>query len=230
MRKIILTCLFFEMFLHSSCTSTDKNKQTNKEDNIAVENGLIPSNTASLMEIKEYVLWIQDTENGFKKEKKIDDLTFSVQYKPYEYIICEEERKEELPDTLLKNKILEINNMQYYDFKISVNEGAGELLKHQLSSSQEYEKRVNYFSFMMQNDIQLVEDKDTLPCALFHFERTYGASPSSIFLLGFPVSKNKTAVEKTLLIYDRTFNKGLLKFTFTRKDLRNLPKIKTHEY
>lgn len=227
MKRIVLICVLCEVLVFNSCTDNVKTGQTTIAEDIEIENGLVAAKDAPLMEVSDYVQWVQNSENGFRKEKVIDDLTFFVQYKPYEYIVSVEERKEEISDTLLKSKIAEINDMQYYDFKISLNEGAGELLKYQLASPQEYAERVNYFAFNMQKDIQLAEGNDTLPCTLYHFERAYDAAPSSTFLLGFPLSENKSQQEKTLLVYDRTFNKGMLKFTFRKKDLKNLPKIKT---
>lgn len=227
MKKTIFICVLLEVCFFISCTDNFKTGQTKVAGNIEVENGLVAAKDAPLMNVHDFVQWVQNPENGFRKEKKMDDLTFSVQYKPYEYIVCMEERKEEIKDTLMKNRIGEINGMQYYDLKISLNEGAGELLKYQLASPQQYTERVNYFAFNMQNNIQLVEGNDTLPCSLYHFERAYDAAPSGTFLLGFQVTKNKLSQEKTLLVYDKTFNKGMLKFTFRKKDLKNLPKIKT---
>src|ERR1019366_9230680 len=96
MKKIISICVLLEVFVFNSCTNNVKKEQTSNAANIAIENGLIPAAGAPSMEVKEYVKWIQDIKNGFKKEKTIDDITFSVQYKPYEYIVCQEERKEEL--------------------------------------------------------------------------------------------------------------------------------------
>lgn len=202
----------------------------NKEsvtNSIAAENGYVPLKEATVLSTQDYIAWVRDVDNGLKKEKTIDDLLFSVQYKPYEYIVCLEEKKEALQDSLVKKKTEELSNMQYYDFKISLTEGSGELLKHQITSPQQYDQRINYFAFGMQKDIQLVEGTDTLPCSLYHFERTYDIAPSSTCLLGFPVNTKKSSTEKTLLVYDRTFNKGLLKFTFFTDALKKQPKLKT---
>ena len=78
----------------------------------------------------------------------------------------------------------------------------------------------------MQKDISLLDGKDTVPCDLYHFERAYDVSPSATILLGFTASK-KTKNDKTLIIYDRTFNKGTVKFLFKASELNNKPKLKT---
>ncbi|MEP6795535.1 MAG: hypothetical protein ABJB16_14495 [Saprospiraceae bacterium] len=192
-----------------------------------VENGYLPAIESDRMNVKDYVHWVQDNRNGFRKDLDLGVFTFSAQFKPYEYIICLEEHAEEIADSLMIRKIQELNGMQYYDLRIKLNGSNGELLKHNLSSEQEYSNRVSYFSFEMQNDIHLVEGTDTLTCALYHFERTFDVSPTSTILLGFPVSNKNSSEIKTLLVYDRTFNNGLMKFTFSKKDLMHLPKLKT---
>lgn len=220
---ITLACLAFYI---TSCSDTG-NKGISGEKKFEVENGYSPSKQADLLPVKNYVQWVQNTGNGFRKEKTIKDLTFSAQFKPYEYIVCLEEKRHELADSIVRKRVSELKDMQYYELRISSNKAGGELLKRELSSAQQYQERVNYFAFGMQRDIQLVEGTDTLPCVMYHFERSFDVSPESVFLLGFPIRNGETQEDKTLLVYDRTFNTGLIKFTFSKKALKNLPKLKT---
>ena len=100
------------------------------------------------------------------------------------------------------------------------------LLKYDLHSRKEYEDRVNYFAFGMQNDIRLVQGGDTLPCQLFHFERVYDVAPYATFLLAFPLGKDYSS-DKTLVLFDHGFNKGILKFFFDGRDIKNVPQVET---
>ncbi len=119
--------------------------------------------------------------------------------------------------------------MEYYDFTISITSGQGELLKYNLTSATQYEDRVKYFAFEMQQYLKLVEDGDTIPCTLFHFERTYDIASYSKFLLGFEKGKNQKPKERVFTFYDKIFNKGLIKFTYTDEDFNNIPKLKTND-
>jgi hypothetical protein len=175
----------------------------------------------------EYVKWVKNKENGLRKEKTIDDVTFSLQYKPYPYIVCLEQKKNTIADTLLKKRVSEIDNMQYYDLVISLKSAQCELLKYKIGSADDYQNRVKYFSFDMQHDIRLVDGGDTLPCALYHFERIYDIAPYCTFLLGFPLDKNHADAEKTLVYYDRIFGKGTIKFTYVKNEINNTPKLTT---
>lgn len=175
----------------------------------------------------DYLKWMQDPQNGFHKIKAMDELEFSIQYKTPEYMICNEERKEELSDTLVKRRSENFEELLYFDLKIRLTKDEGELLKHNLASKADYEKRTKYYAFEMQQDIQLVDGKDTLPCVIYHFERTYDVAPFCTLLLGFSKNEKTLNQAKTVLVYDKIFNKGLLKFTFKENKLQTLPKLQT---
>lgn len=182
--------------------------------------------TKERMSPGSYVKWVEDEKNGLKEHKVIDDMVYTAQYKPYDYIICEEEKKDVIPDTIVKSELKELNGLQYIDLKIALKSGQGELLKYNLPSTEDYNGRVNYFSFGMQKDIQLIQNGDTLPCVLFHFERIYDIAPYATFLMGFPLGKHPEA-DKTLQFSDHVFNKGIIKFFFKGKEVKNTPSLET---
>ncbi|MFI5140711.1 MAG: hypothetical protein ACHQII_00015 [Bacteroidia bacterium] len=173
-----------------------------------------------------YVQWCEDPAHGLQKNKEIEDLTYSLFYKPAEFIVTQEEQTDHVSAQVLKKKMDELDGLDYYDFKIQLTNDEGELLKHKLSSVSEYQDRLNYFSFNMQQDIKMIEGIDTVSCALFHFERAYDVAPYAIFLLGFPKS-GKDLTSKTFFYQDNVFHKGIIKFTFTKDELTSLPKLKT---
>jgi hypothetical protein len=92
----------------------------------------------------------------------------------------------------------------------------------------EFTSRLAYFTGIMQQDIFLVEGKDTLPCLLYHFERTYGVDPRSTFLLGFPLAqvKNEAMVDKTLFFDDRGLGSGPVMISISNENLNTLPSLK----
>ena len=221
---VMLFCFLFLMKCKEPVAVANVDESENAGESVSAD---IKDVTNEVLPVSDYVKWVQDFKNGLRKEKKMDDLNFILQYKPAEYIVCMEEREEKMYDTLLKSRVNDLKEMQYYDLKIMLNKEEGELLKYNLSSKEQYEKRVNYFAFRMQDDIQLVEGKDTLPCVLYHFERTYDVAPYCTILVGFNLDTKNIQKQKTFLFHDRTFNKGLLKFTFKENKLTNLPKLET---
>lgn len=222
----VLGLMLFLSALLSSCSGSSS-YTVDKEDNGESISDNAEDVTNDVLNVHEYVEWIQDPKNGIRKEKSIGDLNFVVQFKPIEYMVCIEERDEKIYDTLLQSRKKELKEMQYFDLKIILNRHEGELLKYNLSSMDQYDQRVKYFAYEMQNDIELVDGIDTLPCVLYHFERTYDVAPYCTILVGFEAKENNIQNQKTFLFHDRTFNKGLLKFTFKDNSLKNLPKLET---
>ena len=202
--------------------------KTNKESSIGNDNSSsVNKSTFETIELfpSEYVRWVQNKDNGFFKEKTIGEITFSLLNKPAEYIICQEERKDDIKTETVKNKTAELGDMNYYDLKISLENGQGELLKHKLASSAEYNERVKYFAFDMQKDVIMIQGNDTVSCAMFHFERVFDTAPQAVFLLAFP--KQNNTEEKTIVFHDKIFGKGIIKFNYREKDILRLPKLKT---
>lgn len=228
-RPALLICSFYLLLL-CSCTGSAKKGYVSLSGGAAgaaEEESSAGFDEGEALDPAAYVRWMKDEDNGFRNEKTIGDLTFSAQYKTPEYITCMELHGMPCMDSVLKKNRSGLSDMQYYDLKILLADGSGELLKYKLSSSGQYNERVNYFAFGMQQDISLVDGKDTLPCALYHFERAYDVMPSATIVLGFSKKNGRDTNDKTLLVDDRTFNKGMLKFKFAAAELNNKPKLKT---
>ncbi len=173
-----------------------------------------------------YTSWISNPENGLRKSKTIGEITYETQYKPYEYIVNMEAKGAELPDSVIRSLCNELSDMVYFDFRISA-EQSGELLKYQVRTPGQYYERVNYCAFGMQRNLVLQQGSDTIPCGLFHFERAYDAVPYANFQLGFSNKYLKKDQPVTLIYEDMLFGQGLVKFTFTPRELNIVPKIST---
>jgi hypothetical protein len=171
---------------------------------------------------------MQNPKNGFCKIKEMEDLTFICQYKSYDYIVCLENKGNTVSVSAKKERLEELKGANYFEFTIKLINNNGELLKHNLSSASDYGKRVQYLAFDMQQDIQIRYGDEALqPCVLFHFERTYDIAPYAKFILGFK-NPEKNKIQDIVVEYnDRVFNKGLIKFTFSKDDFNKIPKIQT---
>ncbi|MGZ5485735.1 MAG: hypothetical protein ACXWFB_07490, partial [Nitrososphaeraceae archaeon] len=112
------------------------------------------------------------------------------------------------------------------NLEIDIDNFNEELLHYKLDENAEvsFNQRVEYYSFKMQKDINIViAEKDTVPCVLYHFERSYGVSPKNNFMLGFKLSKFKDAV----LVYENPFLKtGTIKFALNAQEILHHTHIK----
>ena len=218
--KLFLVYLLINLF--ASCGGLTNSKK--KNDGIDPE---LQTNSSLILKPLDYVTYVRREENGLRKVKVIDDITFTAQYKTLPYIVCMEQQSAVIKDSIFYKSIAELKGMRYFDLTIKVNNGAGEILKYDLASAKQYKDRIDYFAFKMQSDIVLVEGKDTLRCDLFHFERTYDVSPESVFVLGFSEQKPIISSDLKLIFIDNTFNKGIVNFDFRKEDLNNAPNLLT---
>ncbi len=164
-----------------------------------------------------------ETSAEVVKQKNIGDFEYTV--------------KELSPDVMALQELKGVtNNASAYEeakshytellyFKLNVQnpKATGELLKYNLESSGQYTERIKYCSFEINRDIYITNGKDTVPCALHEFERTFNIQSGLNFMLGFP--KISSAKGLTLVYHDQLFKQGLIKFSYAN-DSEKLPYLK----
>src|SRR5690606_24532770 len=102
------------------------------------------------------------------------------------YMVCTEIKNEKISKQQFVSIAAQYEDFEYYMLKIEAMGFNQELAKFQLSSTQDYEKRIKYFAFAMQQDISIeTENGNSFPCEIFHFERIYNIAPYTTFMLGF---------------------------------------------
>lgn len=165
---------------------------------------------------KEYPKWVESKENGLNNLKIINKFNYEIQYKPIEYILAKKNY-----DSL---KVSDYDNLHYIDLKLS-HEDFQEYLKIDLVEQNDYYHRLKYFSFEIQNDVQLIDGNDTLKCIFSHFERTYGITPYIKIVMAF--EKNIGSKNDLYFSYhDQVFNNGIIILPVKNEALKNIPQIK----
>lgn len=172
----------------------------------------------------DYVKYMETKASGMRKEKNIGTINIAVQYKTPQYIAIKERRMTDADS--INNITAKLEGMQYYTIRYNLEGMQGDIMKYDLHSEQEYFERLNYMSYGLQNDIKVVEGKDTLSCVLFNHARNYGISPVTEIVAGFEENK-KVGISKEFIIDEHAFGLGTLKFTFDKSDLADLPELKT---
>jgi hypothetical protein len=210
------------------CPSCAKQKESDAYEKDGAESSYIAvkGDKDVSLDAGSYVSWFRSQEHGFKKRKTLNDLTYFLQYKSPEYIALIESHGEGIKKDSVEKRSKELQGLIYFDFSISLKGGQDELLKYQINSPADYQERVKYMSFDMQKDIKLVQDKDTISCGLYHFERIYDIGPYSNYLLAFDSKGIDLNKELTFVFNDKVFHNGLVKFTFSGGKLIYLPKLR----
>lgn len=176
---------------------------------------------------KDYVSWLKNPQNNLCKKSVFGDLTFECMYKPIEYIICMEKKKEQISKSEYNQRRKELSDMVYFEFLIKLTTGAGDILKYKMKADEDYTSRVKYFAFDMQRDLTLEIDGEVMPCSLFHFERVFDLVPYAKFSIGFVWDNKYNGKDITLVYSDKIFNNGLIKYTYSKNEFKSIPKLET---
>lgn len=171
----------------------------------------------------EYVSWMKDPANGLREEKTIGEYTFSLQYKTPEFVVLQQYKSDAVSQTQIESMVQNYSGMEYYTFEIRTEDGH-DLLDDQYHDAEEIAARVEYFLSYAQDDFRLVTDTDTIPCSLFHFERSYSLSPVTTLVMGF--DKAIAGEDRTLVYNDRLLGCGPVQITIDAEDISNVPTVK----
>lgn len=182
----------------------------------------------STLDPRAYVRWIEDPANGLRLVRKSHDVQFELQYRPADYIIAQENAKPVLDEKFHTDRQAQLGDMMY--FTLAIQSGSTDIMMHNMKDESEYYQRANYYALDFQQDIRMVIEKDTLPCSMYQFENTYGVTPYIKMLLAFSGS-HRSKLETSnpvILVNDRVFGGGLMRFEYQHTQLNAVPKIQLH--
>ena len=216
------------VFLLSACANESIGDSATAPGEISGEKPILKSEVKNeaMLKPEPYVDFITNPDNGLTVTKEIGNFLFSVIYKPLDFVAMINLEKDSVKYMNVNKERSEIAGMQYFTLKLEARDFNDELLKFNLNSDRQYEDRVNYFAFRMQQDIQLIEGKDTLNCELFHFERNYGAAPYASFILGFENTGDTNRIyDKTISLNEKVFGTGKVNITISKESIANIPQL-----
>lgn len=220
MRRVLLYISF--TFCIAGCSHVEQWKE--KYSSTSDKTSIIPMQLSA----EQYVSWVDEEKNGLKVSKTIRDITYSILYKPLPYEALLRLSQERITDSSFSAELKNMDSLQYITLKIKSSKTTKELLKMELKSSDEYYSRIEYCSFHMQDDITLIEGEDTLACRLFHFERVYDIAPEAVFVMAFPMGRNRKSgtSNKIFSFDDRLFDNGKINLGILKSVFENIPQVK----
>lgn len=218
MRKII----FISLSLSFLFSCSEKAKESFTFSDLIPSIFVSSSSSAKVASPAEYISFIENEENGLRVTKEIERIRFTLQYKPLDLAVLSELKGKSKDEKLFRKTRKEFEGMQYFNFRVESSTGP-DLLK--FDGTIDDGTKMNYLAFEMQKDLFLVDGLDTLPCRIFHYERTYNIAPYSDFILAFEESAKNNKHDKTLIFEDRLFNTGTIKLKIRREDILNVPTL-----
>lgn len=176
-----------------------------------------------------YRNWVKEADNGLKREKTFEEITYEVILIPSDYLVLKEFDTQDFSRKELEDLRSESRNKTHFLLRISSEISQFDLAKHDVINQDEYDVRIKYLSFEMHKDLFLeMENGNRIPCSLSTYERSYGLSPKASFSLEFPM--NESELGNCRLVYtEKIFNHGTIKFHWKQETLNNLPQLTSNE-
>lgn len=166
----------------------------------------------------DYINWVQDYENKLHAHKKVGDYFFDLQYQPPEYLQLLRQNSSEATDKSTSSTVAD--DLQYYKLEIGMSDGATDFVNYGIERIADKQKKIYYLSYTFQNDIYLKEAEETLPCVLFHFERSIDLKSSRTFVLAFE-NKFKGNQQAQLIIDSPLFGGVPIKIKVSKMNIPN---------
>jgi hypothetical protein len=170
---------------------------------------------------------MEDPENGLKVTRNVNGFDFILQYEPIDYKIVKAYRGKIISSSVLQEERMNYDSLQYYVLKIKGS--SSDLLKQDVADEAAYYARLQYLSAAVQQDLYVIEGKDSLACVLSHFERDYSLSPYVTLVLGFEEKKcgDENIADKVFVYDDHAFGNGIVKIQVKSDDIKNIPALIT---
>ena len=181
---------------------------------------LLLSACTSGLSPKEYQQWIAAHLTDLSASHQHNGITTTLTSLPADGLAIQEAGTEDKSAIAAARK--EYAGLEYYRLRIALKSGQGDVLQYHAANTDEYYQRVEYFSFSLQHDLNLLLGTDTLPCRLFHFERNYGAAPYLDCMLGFE-ERPENPADRTLLYQDRVFSDSLIRLIISKEKIQGVP-------
>jgi hypothetical protein len=173
---------------------------------------------------EQIATYIDDEENGYKHSKIINNVEYSLTYKPTDLIV-----KQELGDKFDAKKVKELreNYNKYMYFNLTMSMNNKELLTSVAGDKAKFGQMVNDLAFGMEEKVHLYsKQKDTLEMADFIYPRMYGMTNDTSLLIVYPRDKKYLKDDYlNFTIEDIGLNTGEVKFKIDIKQLLEEPKL-----
>ncbi|MBL1281088.1 MAG: hypothetical protein COA33_012480 [Fluviicola sp.] len=159
-------------------------------------------------------------------KKQVGEVVYKVQYVPLELKLIQLDKKGAMSEPLYTQYKNDRKHYVEFLLQVSIPNFGEEFLKYETSESS-YESRLDYYSFQFKNDIRFIFDqKDTVLCDEFIFERNFGISPNASFVIGTSITKKYSQI--SVLVNDRVLSDRKVIFDFSNKDIKKLPSLKKY--
>lgn len=197
MRKVISTVFLLLLVCISSCGKKEFHSQ------------------------QEYVIWIENKENGLRREVPSGDFNYIFQFKPADYIICKERRNNDTG-----GRATQLKHSVWFNVYLQPRDSRRDPLKDKVSGLDEYNQRLNYFLSAAAKNFTLEYGGKEAEQIGYYFENNYGLTPMDVMIVGFRIPDAVPEKDFTISYADELFGNGIIKANFPQETIINIPTLK----
>lgn len=184
--------------------------------------------TSEQLAPSSYLTWVEGVDNGWLESKELGDFEFEVFLHPQEYQLLKENSQSVLAQAEWDSLTSRSQAYQHATLRIRSTDGKTPVLRNGVNSQHEYEARIAYLAFAIQQDLSITQNGETLPCRLFHFERSFDLAPFITCTMAFPAFEQKGTVQ--FQFNDQHFGNGPVRLAFSQDRFLSTPTVKYTSY
>ncbi|MBL4670398.1 MAG: hypothetical protein JKY30_14200 [Flavobacteriales bacterium] len=183
---------------------------------------------------EDYLLWLDDTENGLVRDKEAGGITIKVKQLPsnylaYQDLINEKSIKKSIVDSIIGSYEKSLTFLLTIGVDGDVKKG--DIMFQGVRTYKEYKQQLMELNFGIENNISLSIGGNMYNPVLSHLENVYGLTDKrNITVVFVPATKEDKlfylAEEIQFTYDDELFDTGINHFTFNREDINNNPSFK----
>jgi len=171
-----------------------------------------------------YISYVNDKKNGYIQTEKIGDIEITAQYRTPEYMAIEDVGTDRLTTEALNKTLGDKKGAHYILLQIADANKKSDPLEQGISDKEHYFLRIGHLVSGIDKDVLLVDGKDTLPCSIHHFERSYHLTHYHTVLFVFERKTEEASDDLKLIYNDHLLGLNKINFVFD-KQVAKAPKI-----
>jgi hypothetical protein len=194
--------------------------------------GLVSCKKTEISDIKEYLNYLADPENGLVKEKTVAGVKIKVKYLPEDYLVYNMVKEMSNVKQIYKDSIAK-SYQNSVTFMVNIGPAENEefdITRVDVSNYEEFAKRIEDMAFNAQDWISVEVNKKEYHPDIVRLENINALEKSRNFIVVFNSAKNSEndfrKQDMSLSYDDELFNTGVSKFLFKAEDIKNLPIFK----
>lgn len=172
---------------------------------------------------RELLEFVVDPANELKRSVENGPIKIEVLYKPSDLVMARDLK--EIADPMTREATLSSLDTLTY-FVISLSSNGHEIENAYANDPRRFGAAVNYLSYGVLENLQIINEGDTIAPLDVVYSRAFGSAGSSQLLAVFNANLKERSGLVDLQLNDKVFGTGLSRFKFDCDKLKEIPRLR----